>query len=157
MPFNKNMQDFMVQSMEGLRLQQQAHSEAWGLDRVERWDVDLESGTISFSFKDGTVAIAPVQVVGTYNPEDSTFLWGWDHPSIPEAVAEHAKQVLTFGREHHIENFMTRKVTCTEAEAWEFTAVAVRLAGANGGYRGDAGGPLVYMTFGEVRLQRQKE
>ena len=43
-----------------------------------------------------------------------------------------------------------------EAKAWEFIALANRLANANGGYRAKAGGSMVFMTFGEVQLTKQK-
>ena len=47
------------------------------------WAVDLEAGTIIFTSATKMVT-APVQVIGTYTSLDRTFLWGWDHPSIPE-------------------------------------------------------------------------
>jgi hypothetical protein len=116
--------------------------------------VDQDSETISFRFADGTVATAPIQIVGTYNPADGTFLWGWDHPSVAEPLRAHARLVREFGEKHGVATLTERMVRCSEEEAWEFTALAARLGGANGAYRANTGGPLVFMTFGEVRLQK---
>ncbi|MFC5598278.1 DUF6882 domain-containing protein [Deinococcus cellulosilyticus] len=150
----QDIQDFIEGSMEGLRLQTEAHQNLWHLGEEEQWNVDLQQGQIRWTFADGTVAVANIQVVGTFNPQDSTFLWGWDHPSVPPALRDHAEKVRVYGEEHQIPTFTERTITCTELQAWEFTAVAARLGGASGAYRGNAGGPLVFMTFGEVQISR---
>ncbi len=116
------------------------------------WSVDLDKGEIQFTAS-SYVATAPVQVIGTYNSGDGTFLWGWDHPSVPESRRSDAKLARRFGELQKLPQFTTRKVACTEAEAWQFTAVALYLAGAQGAYRGRSGSTLVYMTFGTVTVR----
>ena len=146
---------FIAQSVEGLRLQTAAHTSTWGLGREETWHVDQNAGTITFYFADSLQAVAPIQVVGTYNREDGTFLWGWDHPSVPEPLRGHARLAREFGERHGMASLVERKVSCSEEEAWEFTALAARLGEASGAYRADTGGPLVFMTFGEVTLRKR--
>ena len=145
---------FITQSMAGLATQAEAHSATWHFGEEEGWAVDQDTGLIRFTFADGTVAEGPVQMIGTFNPEDSTFLWAWDHSAILEPLREHAKLARSFGENHDLPAYTNRKVTCTEEDAWEFTAVAARLAEANGAYRANAGGPWVYMTFGEIKLSK---
>ncbi|MGB0387205.1 MAG: DUF6882 domain-containing protein [Ardenticatenaceae bacterium] len=143
---------FIDQSMYGLRLQTKAHSSAWQLGQEESWDIDQNNGTISFTFANGVVATAPVQIVGTHNPVDGTFLWGWANPSIHKRLTAHADLVKQYGSQNQVSLFVREQVKCTEDEAWAFTAVAVRLAKANGAYRANAEGPWVYVTFGKVTL-----
>jgi hypothetical protein len=88
-----------------------------------------------------------VQVVGTYNTSSGTFLWGWDHPSVPEPLRRSAQRVHDYGQAHGIEAFTTRSTTCSESDAWAYAAVAAKLDEAAGAYRGDAGGTRVYMVF----------
>ena len=145
---------FIQQAIEGLRAQTSAHSSTWRFGEEENWSADLESGRIAFTFSDGTVAEADLQIVGTYNTDDGTFLWGWDHPSVEEPLRAHAELARQFGEQHKLSNFTNRSIHCTEDEAWEFTAVAARLGKANGAYRGPAGAALVYMTFGEITLRK---
>lgn len=42
----------------------QAHSQRWGLGSALRWDLDLASGLLRFTFPD-RVAEAPFQILGT--------------------------------------------------------------------------------------------
>lgn len=154
MEYSVDIAGFVEASVEGARQQTAAHS-AWGLGEEDNWYMDQDTGLITFEFSDGRVASASAQIVGTYNPNDETFLWGWDHPSIEEALTSHARLVYEFGVKHNVTQFTERKVVCTEWDAWEFTAVAARLGAANGVYRADAGGPLVFFTFGEIRVSRQ--
>ena len=74
----------LAQSMEELRLKTQAHDGTWHLSEAD-WSVDQDEGQIVFDHK-GTSATAPVQIVGTFNTEDSTWLWGWEHPAVVPAT-----------------------------------------------------------------------
>jgi len=142
-------------SMEGLKLVTDAHRSTWNLGQESNWSVDQEQGKIVFTFSDGTVAEAPVQIIGTFNSRDNTFMWGWDHPSVIPSLQVNARKVLDFAREKKIAELQTQKVECTEQGAWEFSAVAMRLSEANGAYRGEAGpGTYVFMNFGTISLSK---
>jgi hypothetical protein len=138
-------------SMEYLKLKTASHVEAWGLGEIERWDADIDEGLIKFS-SPGLLVTAPVQVVGTYNSEDSTWMWGWDHPSVPEALARDALLVRDFGERHGLSRYTTPMIRCIEDEAWQFTALACHLAEASGAYRGPSGTTYVFTTFHDVTI-----
>ncbi|WP_437879710.1 DUF6882 domain-containing protein [Pseudomonas sp. LRF_L74] len=147
---------FIDAAREGLALQTSANTAAWHLGEEENWAADLDAGTLVFTFANGTTATAPIQVVGTYNQDDGTFLWGWDHPSVPEPLRTHAQLAKAWGQQNGVADFTTRQVECSEDEAWSFAAVANRLGGGNGVYRGPAGSTLVFMTLGTVTLAKAK-
>ena len=133
-----------------------AHRGTWHLGEEETWDVDQDSGNIIFTFANGTIASSPVQIIGTYNAKDGTFMWGWDHPSIVPALQNNALKVKIFGEEHGSKELTTQKISCSEMRAWEYTALAMRLSEAGGAYRAEASpGTYVYMNFGEVRLAKK--
>jgi hypothetical protein len=140
-------------SMEELRLKTEAHARGWGLGTMDRWDLDQTDGRLVFTGKKVT-ATAPAQIIGTYSTQSDTWLWGWDHPSVQPPLQEHARRVREYGERHGIAALTTRKLECTEDDAWGFTAVACHLCGAQGAYRGPAGPALVFMTFGEVTLSK---
>ena len=118
------------------------------------WEVDLDAGRISFRH-DGLLAEADVQVVGTYNKLDGTFLWGWDHPSVPPGRDQDAARVRRYGEGRGLTELTERKVTCDEATCWEFTALASFLGDAQCAYRGPTGDTLVFFTFADVNLKRE--
>ncbi|MEZ5950997.1 MAG: hypothetical protein R3C12_17650 [Planctomycetaceae bacterium] len=141
-----------AQAMEELRLKTQAHDAAWHLGEAQ-WSVDQDQGQIVFDHQ-GITATAPVQIVGTFNSEDSTWLWGWDHPSVVPALQEHAKRLCEYGKQNGIERLTTRKLASSENEAWEFAALACKLCRAQSAYRGPSGSAIVFMTFGDVSLSK---
>lgn len=142
---------FLSQALARLQAQTADHENTWGLGHEAQWNLDLNCGRLRFTFEDGRVMEAGVQVVGTYNTQDGTFLWGWDHPSVPEPLRRAAERVRDYGKDRGIERFTTRQIACTEAEAWEFTAAAAQLDEAAGAYRGNANGTWVYMVFDEPK------
>jgi hypothetical protein len=147
----QSFQDLLDASMEELRLKTEGHR-AWGLGTFDRWDLDQEVGTLVFSNPDGTTATAPAQIIGSFSTNDNSWLWAWDNPSIVEAMKQHSLQVKQYGEQHGIEKLTARKWTGTEDDAWAMTALAVKLCGAQGAYRGPAGPSYVFMTFGEVTI-----
>ncbi|MEX8194939.1 DUF6882 domain-containing protein [Comamonas guangdongensis] len=152
---SNTIETFIHAAREGLAQQTAAHAASWHLGEEADWSADLDAGTIAFHFADCITATAPIQVVGTYNLADGSFLWGWDHPSVPEPLSAHAHMAREWGEQQGAEAFTARKVLCSEDQAWSFAAVASRLATANGVYRGPAGSTLVFMTFGTIQLQRK--
>ena len=150
-------QPFLRQALSQLQTQTASNSKEWGLGTEAQWNLDMNAGTLRFSFANGHVLDAPVQVVGTYNTKNGTFLWGWDHPSVPQPLRRAAQRVHDYGVEHGLERFTTRSIECTQDEAWEFAAAAAKLDSAAGAYRGDASGTWVYMTFDVPVVVKQSQ
>ena len=156
-PFAKkiDLEAFMSASIEGLQLATTAHAQTWHLGSEKTWNVDQGNGTLQFSFEDGVFASAPAQIIGTYNAQDGTFMWGWDHPSVRPGMQAHAKKVQVWGRQHRFPEFRTAILECTQERAWGYTAIAMRLAQATGAFRAPANpSTFVFMTFGTVNLQK---
>jgi hypothetical protein len=140
--------------MEELELKQQANCDAWGLDAAERWDADLDTGEIAFTFLTGLIVTAPVQIIGSYDAKGGTWMWAWDNPSIEPELAEHARLVRRFGERHDVPELTTPIITATEADASNYVALACHLAGATGVYRGPGGSTAVYFTFGNPTFHK---
>lgn len=137
-----------------MELRTQAAIGMWGLDTAA-WAADLEAGTITFTNDEKKLVItAPVQVIGSYNTEDGTWLWGWDHPSVSEPLAEFARRVRTFGEQHGLEDLTTRKINASIDDAWRFTALASHLGGGEGAYCGPAGSARFFMVYGTVTISK---
>ncbi|HHN8378778.1 TPA: DUF6882 domain-containing protein [Morganella morganii] len=139
-----------------LQMRTQAAVDMWGLDNAS-WAVDLDIGTITFTNEEkGLIVTAPVQVVGTYNTEDGTWLWGGDHPSVSESLSESALCVKKFGEQYGLDKLTTRKIAVSAEDTWEFTALACHLSGGEGGYSGESGSTRVLMVYGIVSISRME-
>src|SRR3569833_275888 len=65
---------------------------SWGLGSAQRWELDQANGLISWYFPDRT-ATAPAQIIGTWLPASSSWLWGWANNSIPPELARDSHAV----------------------------------------------------------------
>jgi len=117
------------------------------------WVVDQNSGLIQFDRADGALVTAPVQIVGSWDPRSSIFTWGWDHPSVQTRLRADAERTRWFGEKHAQEELVQRTVKMSEQEAWRLTAVAMKVNGAAGAYRGPTEGPVVFMTLGQPKVR----
>ena len=142
-------------SIEELKQKTEAHMGIWGIDKIERWDLSQESGELVFSLRGGLKAVTAAQIIGTYNSEDHTWLWAWANSSINEKLQVDALKVRKYGEEHNIERLTKSKWTGTEEDAWAMAALAVKLCGEQGAYRGPAGETKVFIAFGEVKLSKK--
>ena len=140
-------QQFLADALTRLQTCSAKHTATWGLGTETQWNLDMNAGQLRLSFADGREMDFPVQVIGSYNSQHGSFMWGWDHPSVPEPLRRAAQRVRDYGEEHAIERFTTRTISCSEADAWDIAAAAAQLDNVTGVYRGDAGGTWVYMTF----------
>lgn len=131
-----------------------AHQGAWRLGSEERWELNQEKGNLILTFTDGTVATAPAQIIGTFDTVGNTWMWAWNNPSILPALSKDAERVRKYGQEHNIEMLISGEWACLEDKAWSIAAIACKLCGAQGVYRGPEGSAHVFMSFGEVRVER---
>ena len=152
-PYSPALGQQVERAVHGLQAQTAAHDRMWQIGTAA-WNVDQDVGTIVFTASNGMRAVAPVQIVGTYDTGDSTWLWGWDHPSVAPALAGHARRVLEYGQQHGFGVLTTRKLTCPEEQCWDFAAMACMLCDGQGAYRGPIGTARVFFTFGKVTLSR---
>jgi hypothetical protein len=114
------------------------------------WTVDQSAGLIQFERANGELATAPVQIIGSWNPAIEIFTWGWDHPSVRTRLRAFAERTRWFGEAHALPELTESRQRATELEAWRLTAIALKVNGAMGAYRGPTEGPVIFMNIGEL-------
>ncbi|MDR2710033.1 MAG: hypothetical protein LBB65_01635 [Burkholderiales bacterium] len=144
----------LVRSREELAMKTASHNRLFHLSEAA-WTADLEAGEIVFTSEEFQ-ARASLQVIGTIYKGDGTWLWAWANDSIPAKLCAHAEAVRAYGEKHGVTQFSARKFQCTEAEGWDFTALACKLGGGQGAYCGPDGDALVFMTFGAPSISNAK-
>ena len=145
--------EFVVAARDNLMEQNNTHAQTWQLGKEQGWSADMGMGVIVFRFANGLSGTAHFQVVGTYDENDGSFLWGWAHPSVPAAFREHANMAKLWGIDNDHPAFMSKNVKCSLDEAMDFAAVANSLAGSKGVYRGHVGQKYIFLTLGDIHVE----
>jgi hypothetical protein len=120
------------------------------------WLVDQNAGIIRFERKDGAVVTAPVQIIGAWNPRTSIFRWAWDHPMVVQRVRNDAERTRWFGDKHGLEELTVKSLKISEEEAWQMTALAMKVNGSHGVYRAPTEGPVIFMTLGAPKVRKSE-
>jgi hypothetical protein len=127
---------------------------SWGLGSAQRWELDQANGVISWFFPDRT-ASAPAQIIGTWMPASGSWLWAWANNSIQPELARDSRMVRDWAEEHGHTSLTLPKVEADREAAAAMAALAVRITGATGFYRGTGeseADPMPVITFGPVRV-----
>ena len=97
---------------------------------------------------------APVQIIGAWNPRTHIFRWAWDHPMVVQRLRNDAERLRWFGDKHGIDELTQRSLKMDEQEAWQMTALAMKVNGSHGVYRAPTEGPVIFMTLGEPKVRK---
>ncbi len=144
---NVQLREWERQGLSWLRQRTAEDGKSWGLGSELNWDLDLRAGRFSLSFSDGRKLAGQVQVLGTFNKEDGSFLWAWDHPSVPEGLRKSASEMREWGRAHGESDLTQRKVRVDESRLWAWLGFAASESGADGGYRASSTGTDIYLIY----------
>ena len=153
---NFSLESFIATSADDAVVANMLHNSTWRLGEEESWHLDQNTGQLLLTFDDGSFALAPAQIIGTFHHKDSSFLWAWQHPSVLPALKRNAALVRDFGKEQKSYELTKARFTCTEQRAWELTALAMRLNQAKGSYRVMIKPDVsMFLNFGEVQIAHE--
>lgn len=117
-----------------LKVLQDIFQKEYDLNSYTSWFYNQSTGLLTFS-KEGKELNFEYMQVGSFSQNSGTWKWSWDNEETLANVKEKATLCKEFG-EHS--NFLKLTEGCfvsDEVEAWEFTAIALRLAKGIGVYR----------------------
>jgi hypothetical protein len=149
-----NFDELLATSVQELQAKNEAHKSAWGLGTLDRWDLNQDAETLVFTGDDGSTVTTQAQIIGSFNTSDNSWLWAWDNPSIDDKLKADARQVQAYGQQHGIDKLTSRKWTGSEEDAWAMAALVVKLAGAEGAYRGPVGNTYVFIAFRNIQVTK---
>jgi hypothetical protein len=129
------------------------HAQRWGLGSAQRWSLDQQAGRIAWHFED-RVASAPVQVLGSWSGQASTFVWSWDNETVLDALCRDAERVRAYGVEHDVLALSSSPLSLSLEQVDDLVALAVRVVGATGLYHPYDGRSATYLLFGDVLVER---
>lgn len=114
----------------------EAAAQRFGVGTHARYETDLETATIRFLDAKGIEQVrADLQLAGTWSPNTSTWMWGWENESVPEAAVDRLGPIAETGREKDLQALTALVVGCPESDAWTLAALAADIVGAECVYR----------------------
>ncbi|HZA50148.1 MAG TPA: hypothetical protein VE549_05355 [Myxococcaceae bacterium] len=115
-----------------------------------RWSYSQPEGRATFDFAGGRTLWIPAQLLGTWSPDDETWLWGWANSAVEPACTEAIERALRVDhRDPGFAVFWRERYPCEEAFATRVAWLAGVRAGASGVYRGRMGGAWTYLALME--------
>ncbi|MGW7365450.1 DUF6882 domain-containing protein [Streptomyces sp. NPDC054841] len=123
----------------------------WGLGSADRWGLDQKTGLITWTFSD-KVATAPAQILGSFSPASGSWPWAWANESILPEMSRDSRSVREWAEAHGHLALAQAKIDADEQAAATLAALAVRITGATGFYRGPGKNSVSIITFGPVTL-----
>lgn len=117
-----------------------------GGEYADRWDVDLDAGTLTFTGRGGTL-VTPAHLVGTAAPGPGSWMWAWNNVNgFSDAVVARAGAVRDFGARFGIKELASAEVPLRGEPRQDAVEYAVAAGLVNGGlphYTAEVGGGTV--------------
>ena len=135
-----------------LQIKTAAHVGIWHLD-VADWSLNQDDGNISFIAQDHNIQVtAPAQILGSFNTDDSTWLWAHLNSSVDENLSRHSYELYTFCINSKFK--VSDKMKINENIAWKLAALSCMNNNSQGIYRGPVGNTMVFIEFGLITMSK---
>jgi hypothetical protein len=129
-----NYDDFAQECIEELKALQARFQEKYDLDWYENWFYQQASGLLTFSTGDTELNFKYFEV-GSFSPKSNTWKWSWDNDHTLDKAKEQTRAIKEYGQSLNYPKLTDGCFNSDEFEAWEFTAIAAKLANGIGVYR----------------------
>lgn len=116
----------------------------------QRWDYDLEVGTLTFSNDGLPRVIATIQAVGSISNKSGTWLWGWANHGLPPKVTDQLYRLKQFGERENLSQLTESTFAADEELGWELAAIANRVLEGKGVYRCPSKNGFLFLIFMDV-------
>jgi hypothetical protein len=129
--------------------------ERFALGDHDRYDVDLESETISFSTGGAVRVTARATLIGTFSNVSRTWAWGGYNKSVAEPVRAASAKLVDTILERDMWEISTPVFASDEGTAWVLAALVCERAGGLGVYRAPTQEGRVFLLLRDVREVEQ--
>lgn len=114
----------------------------------------LNESTGQLVFSDSSVTprvIADIQVVGSVNTANRSWLWSWANPDVEPALCKDILEVHMVGETKRIEQLTTPFWEGDAVDGWEMTSICAYVLQAQGAYRAATPEGFTYMVMTGVQ------
>jgi hypothetical protein len=118
---------------------------------IERWDMDADTGVITFSTAGRPILLIRFQYVGSFSKMSRTWLWSWANDSMPPLLSREMERVREYGARRRFSKLTKEQWAGQERDGWEMAAVANYLLKGKGVYRPPGKFGVAFVVFTDVR------
>lgn len=144
-----DLSTLLLEGEDMLRQVEEAHR-TWGLGTADRWNLDQQSGLLTWTFPD-KAATARAQILGSHSANADTWLWSWANQSILAHLTQAAEEFCDWATTNGHADLAEPKLEADRDKAATLATLAFRVTRGTGFYRAP-GASTLYMTFGPVEL-----
>jgi hypothetical protein len=130
----------------------------YGLASMPHAHLNEATGQLIFSDQSHTPRVlADVQVVGSVNTDDRTWLWSWANPDVGASLYRDILEVQMLGETRGIEQLTTPFWDGDAVDGWEMTSISAYVLQAEGAYRATAPQGFSYLVMTSVERLPEAE
>jgi hypothetical protein len=130
----------------------------YGLASMPHAHLNEATGQLIFSDQSHTPRVlANVQVVGSVNTTDRTWLWSWANPDVDPTLCKDIREVQLLGETRGIEQLSTPFWEGDAVDGWEVTSISTYVLQAEGAYRAAAPEGFTYFVLTSVEWLPEAE
>jgi hypothetical protein len=126
---------------------QDSAAKKWGIGTFERWELDQNQGILRFANTDGSGLETEAQVIGSFDPINSSWEWAWHNPYVADPLKTDVLKVKAYGETHQFPSLTTGKFIANESIANGMAAIALKVAGGDSVFPGRAADIVVMISF----------
>ena len=141
----------IAQSYEYLYAVQDTLESEFELSKQERWDVDQDTGLLTFSNAGVPSVEASIVFVGSYSTSAGSWLWSWANDSIDKNLSDPVQPVRDFGSKHGFEKLTDEGWEAEEVDGWEMAAISAYILKGKGVYRPPYSSGVAFLVLTDVR------
>ena len=130
----------------------------YGLAAMPHAHLNDVTGQLIFSDQSNVPRVlATVQVVGSVNVQDRTWLWSWANPDVDVSLYRDILDVQMLGRTRGIEQLTTPFWDADAVDGWEVTSISAYVLQAAGAYRAATAQGFTYFVLTSVERLPEEE
>ena len=112
-----------------------ANARPWGLGQERNFEVDQGEGRMTLFFRDGRLALLPVQIIASFLPGDGSVRWAWANDSVEAPLTAASAALRRHGETGGIAALTTPELELSFEALVAWSALAASLQGCAGLYR----------------------
>lgn len=153
---DKELDVFLKNCHKEIKEKQQYLSDTYHIKEYTTYSFSQPDSSLTLKKKDGKSITFDVKSIGSWNKEDSSWVWAWANENLSESIREEAKPLKELEKVTGFNIFSQGGFECEMAVARDLAFVGVHQLQAQGIYRIEVGESYLFLALMNVRKDKNK-